>query len=302
MLKNYGGVTRPGTDANGNEKTDQDTLVNLTNINKVKDFNIFGVLDGHGPDGHHVSTFASDYIPTQIINHPEIKELSDPELIYQKLKEDNCQIITEAFLSCDEQLKKAEFDAYNSGSTCVLIIHVGQHILCANVGDSRALVAYDDNKEDEELNYLEQAQLSIDYKPELEDEKNRILLSGGVVEQMQNQFGEGVGPYRVWVKGQDYPGLAMSRSLGDLKSKTIGVISEPGILEYDINETTKFIVLASDGVWEFLKNEMVIDIGKRFYIDNDTSSFCHNIVDTSASIWQSKDVVVDDITIVVMFF
>ena len=302
LLKNYGGVTRPGTDANGNEKTDQDTLVNLTNINKVKDFNIFGVLDGHGPDGHHVSTFASDYIPTQIINHPEIKELSDPELIYQKLKEDNCQIITEAFLSCDEQLKKAEFDAYNSGSTCVLIIHVGQHILCANVGDSRALVAYDDNKEDEQLNYLEQAQLSIDYKPELEDEKNRILLSGGVVEQMQNQFGEGVGPYRVWVKGQDYPGLAMSRSIGDLKSKTIGVISEPGILEYDINETTKFIVLASDGVWEFLKNEMVIDIGKRFYIDNDTSSFCHNIVDTSASIWQSKDVVVDDITIVVMFF
>ena len=119
---------------------------------------------------------------------------------------------------------------------------------------------------------------------------------------MQNQFGEGVGPYRVWVKGQDYPGLAMSRSIGDLKSKTIGVISEPGILEYDINETTKFIVLASDGVWEFLKNETVIDIGKRFYIDNDTSSLCHNIVDTSVTVWQSKDVVVDDITVVVMFF
>ena len=302
MLKNYGGLTRPGIDVNGNEKTDQDTLVNLTNINKVKDFNIFGVLDGHGPDGHHVSNFASEYIPSQIINHPEIKELSDPELIYQKLKEDNCQIITEAFLSCDEKLKKAEFDAFNSGSTCVLIIHIGQHILCANVGDSRAIVAYDDNKEDEQLNYLEQAQLSIDYKPELEYEKNRILLSGGVVEQMQNQFGEGVGPYRVWVKGQDYPGLAMSRSIGDLKSKTIGVISEPGILEYDINETTKFIVLASDGVWEFLKNETVIDIGKRFYIDNDTSSLCHNIVDTSVSVWQSKDVVVDDITVVVMFF
>ena len=302
LLKNYGGVTRPGIDEKGNQKTNQDTLLSLTNINRVKDFNIFGVLDGHGPDGHHVSNFASDFIPSQIINHPEIKKLSDPELIYQKLKENNCQIITEAFLLCDEELKKVEFDAYGSGCTCNLIIHIGEHILCTNVGDSRAIVAYDDNTDDQELNYLEHAQLSIDYKPELENEKNRILLSGGTVAQMENQFGEGVGPYRVWAKGQNYPGLAMSRSIGDLNGKSIGIIAEPGILEYDINETTKFIIIASDGVWEFLKNEDVIEMGKSFYIENDTSNICHRIVDTSASVWKSRDVVVDDITVVVMFF
>ena len=302
LLKNYGGVTRPGIDEKGNQKTNQDTLLSLTNINRVKDFNIFGVLDGHGPDGHHVSNFASDFIPSQIINHPEIKKLSDPELIYQKLKENNCQIITEAFLLCDEELKKVEFDAYGSGCTCNLIIHIGEHILCTNVGDSRAIVAYDDNTDDQELNYLEHAQLSIDYKPELENEKNRILLSGGAVAQMENQFGEGVGPYRVWAKGQNYPGLAMSRSIGDLNGKSIGIIAEPGILEYDINETTKFIIIASDGVWEFLKNEDVIEMGKSFYIENDTSNICHRIVDTSASVWKSRDVVVDDITVVVMFF
>ena len=249
-----------------------------------------------------MSQFASEFIPGQIINNPEIKQLSEPELIYQKLKENNCQIITEAFLLCDEQLKKVEFDAFNSGSTCILIIHIGQHILCANVGDSRAFVAYDDNNEDQDLNYLEEAQLSIDYKPDLEEEKNRILLSGGTVEQMQNQFGERVGPFRVWVKSQDYPGLAMSRSIGDLKAKTIGVISEPGVLEYDINETTKFIVLASDGVWEFMKNEDVRNIGKSFYLENNTSALCHEIVDTSASLWKKRDIVMDDITVVVMFF
>ena len=302
LLKNYGGLTQQGIDSNGNQKINQDTLVSLTNINKIKDFNIFGVLDGHGPEGHHVSQFASEFIPGQIINNPEIKQLSEPELIYQKLKENNCQIITEAFLLCDEQLKKVEFDAFNSGSTCILIIHIGQHILCANVGDSRAFVAYDDNNEDQDLNYLEEAQLSIDYKPDLEEEKNRILLSGGTVEQMQNQFGERVGPFRVWVKSQDYPGLAMSRSIGDLKAKTIGVISEPGVLEYDINETTKFIVLASDGVWEFMKNEDVRNIGKSFYLENNTSALCHEIVDTSASLWKKRDIVMDDITVVVMFF
>ena len=302
LLKNYGGLTRQGIDASGRQKTNQDNLVSITNINNIKDFNIFGVLDGHGPEGHYVSQFASEFIPSQIINNEEIKELKDPELIYQKLKENNCQIITECFLSCDEQLKKENFDAYSSGTTCNLIIHVGQHILCANVGDSRSLVAYDDNNEDQELKYLEQAQLSIDYKPDIEEEKNRILLSGGFVEQMKNELGQGVGPYRVWVKSQDYPGLAMSRSIGDLKGKTVGVIAEPGILEYDLNETTKFIVIASDGVWEFLKNEDIVEIGKNFYLDNNTSALCHQIVDTSVAAWREKDVVVDDITVVVMFF
>ena len=57
----------------------------------------------------------------------------------------------------------------------------------------------------------------------------------------------------------------MSRSIGDLKGKTVGVIAEPGILEYDLKETTKIIVIASDGVWEFLKNEDIVEIGKNFY-------------------------------------
>ena len=117
LLKNYGGLTRQGIDANGNQKTNQDNLVSITNINHIKDFNIFGVLDGHGPEGHYVNQFASEFIPSQIINNEEIKELKDPELIYQKLKENNCQIITECFLSCDEQLKKENFDAYSSGTT-----------------------------------------------------------------------------------------------------------------------------------------------------------------------------------------
>ena len=301
-LKLYGGLSRQGRDINGQIKINQDSLVSQTNINNIKDFNIFGVLDGHGPEGHHVSKFASEFIPNQITENPEIKSLKDPELIYHKLKENNCQIITEAFLLCDEQLKNVDFDAYSSGTTCILIIHIGQHILCANVGDSRAIVTYDDQEEDPELNYLEEAQLSIDYKPNLEEEKNRILLSGGIVGQMENQFGQGVGPFRVWEKDKDYPGLAMSRSIGDLKGKSIGIISEPGILEYDLNEATKYIVIASDGVWEFLKNDEVRELGKSYYLENNSSAFCHKIVDTSVSIWEKRESIIDDITIVVMFF
>lgn len=123
-------------------------------------------MDGHGPDGQKISEFASQFIPSQIINHPKIKCLSDPERIYEQLKENDCQIITGAYALCDEQLKNLEFDSYNSGSTCILIIHIGAHIVCANVEDSRIIVTYDDEDDgDPELDYLEAAQLSLDYKP-----------------------------------------------------------------------------------------------------------------------------------------
>ena len=39
-VKNYGGVSRPGKDSSGRQKTNQDALVCQTNINNIKDFNI----------------------------------------------------------------------------------------------------------------------------------------------------------------------------------------------------------------------------------------------------------------------
>ena len=303
-VKNYGGVSRPGKDSSGEKKTNQDALVCLTNINNIKDFNIFGVLDGHGPDGHYVSQFAADFIPSNIINHPEIKSLKEPEKIYKKLKENNCQIITQAFVMADVNLKNVDFDALESGSTVCLIIHIGTHIICANSGDSRALVVFD-NPENTNINnliYWNAVPLSTDYKPDMPEEKNRILMAGGVVEQMKDDFGEGIGPFRVWVKGKDYPGLAMSRSIGDLKGKEVGVIPNPGILEYDLNKSTRYVIACSDGIFEFLDNNTVMELGKRFYLQNDASAYCHELVNKALYEWTINDNIVDDITAVVAFF
>ena len=276
----------------------------LTNINNIKNFNIFGVLDGHGPDGHYVSEFISDFIPSKLINNPEIKALTDCEKIYNKYKENNCQIITQAFLEADKILENVEFNTSESGTTCCLIIHIGKHIMCANTGDSRALVVFDDSNKNmpNNLDYLKAVPLSIDYKPELPEEANRIIMAGGVVEPMIDEFGEGIGPLRVWAKNEDYPGLAMSRSIGDLKGKTVGVIPDPGILEYDLNQSTKFVIACSDGVWEFFDNDKVKDIGKKFYMEKNASGYCHNLVQQAFNEWEKNDKFVDDISAVVAFF
>jgi serine/threonine protein phosphatase PrpC len=144
--------------------------------------------------------------------------------------------------------------------------------------------------------------LSYDYKPEMPEEKQRIEAFGGVVEQLKNKMGEGVGPYRVWAKEGGYPGLAMSRSIGDLVGKKLGVIPNPGILEYELNKDVKYIVVASDGIWEFLSNENVKEIGKKYYKDKNPNGFCHELVKTSYKIWKENGVTVDDITAVVAFF
>ena len=111
------------------------------------------------------------------MNNPEIIKLKDPELIYNKLISNNYYIITKAYLDCDIYLSKVNFDSKESGSTCNLIINIGTHIICANTGDSRSLLIYGENS------FIP---LSVDFKPEMPEEMNRIILSGGEVRQINN--------------------------------------------------------------------------------------------------------------------
>lgn len=70
---------------------------------------------------------------------------------------------------------------------------------------------------------------------------------------------------RVWLKHQELPGLAMSRSLGDKIAQSVGVSPVPEVKEFLISPQDRFIVLASDGVWEFLPNEEVARIVLPYY-------------------------------------
>ena len=62
------------------------------------------------------------------------------------------------------------------------------------------------------------------------------------------------------------------------------------------------MVLCSDGVWEFISNEEVMEIGNKYYNKNNINDFCNELLKRSTEIWESEENYMDDITIVIVFF
>ena len=300
-IKSSKALSVAGKSEGGIKKVNQDSYILEKNINEVLNFNIFGVLDGHGINGHLVSQFVSRYIINRIKNHPLLKNLKNPKELYNKLRLNGYEIIANIFTEADIQLTKQTFNSENSGTTCIIVIQLEEHIICANAGDSRAIVIFDEAN-NKNLSNTKIYPLSFDCKPENPMEKERIYQHGGTVEQLIDENGNGVGPFRVWVEGEDYPGLAMSRSIGDFEAKNIGVIPNPQIIEYEINYKSKYLIICSDGIWEFINNEQAMNIGNKYYLRNDPVGLCNELIQKSTEIWIKEDTVIDDITVVTAFF
>ena len=104
---------------------------------------------------------------------------------------------------------------------------------------------------------------------------------------------------RVWVKESDGPGLAMTRSFGDEVGASVGVISTPEVGEYKIKEEDKAIIIASDGLWEYMTNKEVTDIFKKLYNkEKDVNIIVNELYKESVCKWKLKDEGIDDITII----
>ena len=302
-FKLYGQISKAGRNQNGLQKTNQDTSLIHISVGNLQGFNIFGVLDGHGPHGHFVSKFCKEFFMRTMNEYSkqcQQNNITTPEGIFNKLKENKFEFITQTFKNADlEMIKHTDFDHDFSGTTCNLVFQFNKHLLCASVGDSRGIIIYDQNNTN---TYQGIFPISNDHKPNLPQEYERILQSGGIVDKLTDQFGCKVGPYRVYKNGFTYPGLAMSRSLGDFQAKDCGVITKPEIIEYHVSHSSKYMVICSDGVWEFLSNEQVRDLGNKFFNKGELGNFCSQLVKEAVHAWETRDIIRDDITVVCVYF
>ena len=105
----------------------------------------------------------------------------------------------------------------------------------------------------------------------------------------------------MWLKTENIPGLAMSRSVGDLVAASVGVIPDPEFYETELNDEDKIMIIASDGVWEFISNEDAVSMVVPFYQQNNPDGACDKIVKESVAHWKREDEVIDDITVICVF-
>lgn len=71
----------------------------------------------------------------------------------------------------------------------------------------------------------------------------------------------------------------MTRAFGDYVGVRAGVSSIPEIREFDPSPDDKFIVIGSDGLWEFIPNEGIVEIVSEFYFNNDIEGACDALME-----------------------
>jgi serine/threonine protein phosphatase PrpC len=233
------------------KKTNQDAMVMVEHA-ATKSL-LVAVFDGHGAQGHDVSGFIARTFVTLLLQDRRFSR-SDTNL---------CVPLRECLLAAEKaMLDESSIDASLSGSTAAAAILRGRKLWAIGVGDSRIVLGSKPAgaRSDASSKGIVSTGITVDHKPDDPAEKRRILNAGGRVMATRNRMAPHiVGPARVWLRDVPAPGLAMSRSIGDLVAKAAGVISKPDEYVVDMDGSTRALLLASDGLWDFVSNQESIE-------------------------------------------
>ncbi|KAI7751314.1 hypothetical protein M8C21_002874 [Ambrosia artemisiifolia] len=302
----------------GKKGTNQDAMIVWENFGSRTDTIFCGVFDGHGPFGHMVAKRVRDSLPLKLSANWEVNIKGSSDVLREiTLNEETSfksedsqalvdvefnknpeklQVLKDSFLKAfkvmDRELRMyANIDCFCSGTTAVTLIKQDQDLIIGNIGDSRAILCTKDKN-----NFLVAVQLTVDLKPNLPAEAERIRKCRGRVFALHDEPDVS----RVWLPNNDSPGLAMARAFGDFCLKDFGLISVPDIFYRRLTEDDQFVVLASDGIWDVLTNKEVVDIVASA---ESRSSAARDVVESAVRAWKYKYPTskVDDCAVVCLF-
>ncbi|KAL4445573.1 hypothetical protein ABPG74_006124 [Tetrahymena malaccensis] len=185
---------------------------------------LFGVLDGHG---------GSDVV--DFVKQNFTKEFSDE---YKKTPKDVVDVLKRTFLRVDD-LVKQKCKSQEVGSTaCIGFIRLEEAkrvLYIANVGDTAGLV----------LDDTQAHNVTIEHKASNPREIERIKKAGGSV-----------------IYDRVAGVLAVSRAFGDHSLRNFGVIAQPDITRMELRLIHKYLVVASDGLWDVVIPKEVLEVSK----------------------------------------
>jgi serine/threonine protein phosphatase PrpC len=221
-----------------------------------------------------------------------------------------------AYKGCSWAMENnAYFNVDFAGTTAIsaYIQSSKKRVFISNVGDSRAVLGRDSTA----------IPLSWDQTPYRGSERRRIREAGARILSIDQI--DGISPVtdhdgteemhdyrdliegeeeesglRVWQKEEDTPGVTYTRSIGDSVAKELGVIADPEMVMLNLEAENDVIVLASDGIFEFLTNQSVIDICVKCK-DEGPLKACEEVISRSREYWEKYENHVDDMTMICIF-
>lgn len=223
----------------------------------------YGVYDGHC--GHTIAKYSSENLLNEFLNHNDLRDIINSENNEKIDPSVISKVMEESFVILDDYMRTIppwKNGEDQSGTTAVCGFITKNDIICANCGDSRAIVSSGG-----ELKLV-----TRDHKPYNDEEKRRIEKAGGSV-MMQRVNGS----------------LAVSRALGDYEYKAtenmpsieqqVSPLPEIFVLERD-EDRDEFLVLACDGIWDVMSNQEVLDfVHKELQIREDRGQICDNLIE-----------------------
>ncbi|KAL1500498.1 hypothetical protein AB1Y20_013155 [Prymnesium parvum] len=173
--------------------------------------------------------------------------------------------LRESLARLDAALGAAPFDADESGCTALVCLLRAESLLVAHAGDSRAVLG----------GRRGARRLTADHTPDVASEAARIEACGGV-------------------GGALAGGLSMSRCLGDHAMRPAGVIAEAEVCELRLAAEDEWLLLGSDGVWQFVADEEAVDAVRPH---GSASDACARLIGVASARWaEAAEEYCDDIT------
>jgi serine/threonine protein phosphatase PrpC len=157
------------------------------------------------------------------------------------------------FKKIDQKLKELNYYEVGSTASIIYIIKIGYKkiLYCINIGDTRCILTQKNCSR----------KISYDDLANDKYEINRINNGGGLI-----------------MNGRVSGKLMVTRSFGDWEQKSFGVISSPHITKIEINGEHKYVIMASDGVWDVLDDLEVYSLSLEA---ENSKELCNEIVNNS---------------------
>lgn len=327
------GCVLPGIDPRGHsEKVCQDMCFVLDTSDSI----LLGLFDGHGDNGAEVVKYCSDFIQNFFLRNKD-SLLKKPKKFLKVMTTDCDKSLKRSkidiLLSGSTLILVLIYDhiIYHANLGDSRVILATENTISYDTQLPKTPVNQEEirihrkikaRRSIPKVKGIKATQLTKDQKPEDPEEMNRILKFGGIIERVCDASGNKFGPYRVWRANSRRPGLAMSRSIGDFIAKDIGVSSDPVINTHQLDAyKDHFVILASDGIWDVMDNDDVVSfvmgykqscrhhqhistVNERIKPDNTT--IAHLICEEARLRWvslvESEDVIIDDISCVILDF